>query len=160
MSNLLNEIGRYSAIFISLILLHAVLGKKASFPFGIIVGLTPVFIGIIVIIYDLALMVVVRMIFENSSRITWLERLRKKLFADHDKLRKSKWLKFCQNLGRLGVFIITAVPFSGGLWTGSILAHILNLQRKETYILVGLGSILGCAIFVVSFMGIVKLVNI
>lgn len=119
-------------------------------------GLSPVYIGIVVLISDFALMPFVRFLFNNSKRIGRLEKLRGKLFADERKMRSSKWLKRFQNMGKLGVVILVSVPGAGGVWSGTILSHILSLKRIEAYILVGLGSIIGCLIFVLSFQGIIK----
>ena len=142
--------------FITLICIQLILGKKASFPYGVLMGLSPIHIGIVALISDFSLMPFVRYLFENTKRVGWLEKLRKKLFADEKRLRESRWLRRFQNMGKLGVVILVSVPGGGGVWSGTILSHILDLKKLETYFLVGLGSVFGCLIFVLCFHGIIK----
>ncbi|NQS98107.1 MAG: small multi-drug export protein [candidate division Zixibacteria bacterium] len=141
---------------ITLIGVQLILGKKISFPYGVLMGLSPVYIGIVALASDFALMPFALLLSDNSKRIGWLEKLRRKLFADEKKVRESKWLKRFQNMGKVGVVLIVSIPGAGGVWTGAVLSHILNLKKLETYILLGLGSAIGCIIFILCFHGIMN----
>lgn len=139
--------------------IQLILGKKAAFPYGLIMGLSPLEIGVLVLINDVFLIVFVRSLFDRSMRIRWLGELQQKLLIDENKLRRSKWLRYFQNLGRLGVLVVVSTPFAGGVWSGSILAHILGLKKSDSYFLIGVGSVIGCAIFVLGFYGILTWVQ-
>jgi uncharacterized membrane protein len=147
---------RFVAIILTLLLIQAVFGKKASFPYGIVAGLSPFTIGIVVILWDYGLMVIIRKLFNDKLKWKWLDKMRAKLFEDQNKMKQSKWTNIILNLGKSGVILIVALPFAGGVWSGAIISHIMKLSKTESYLLIGLGSTIGCAIFVLSFIGIVN----
>lgn len=146
-------------VVVTLVIIQLILGKKASFPYGVLMGMSPVNIGVTVLITDIGLMFFAQALLENSLRLKWLKKLQQKIFISEDKLERSRWLRSFQNLGRLGVVIATSIPLSGGIWTGLLMSKVLGLGKAESYVLVALGSTFGCAIFVVSFLGIVYWVS-
>jgi uncharacterized membrane protein len=146
-------------VVVTLVFIQLILGKKASFPYGVLVGMSPVNIGVIVLIADIGLMFFAQALLENSLKLKWLKKLQQKIFISEDKLERSWWLRSFQNLGRLGVVVVTSIPLSGGLWTGLLMSKVLGLGKVESYALVALGSAFGCAVFVVSFLGIIYWVS-
>jgi len=146
-------------IIISLLGIQYVLGKKCSFPYGILMGLSPVFIGVLVLFSDFTLIPFALFMLEGSQKIPWLDRWRRRLLLNEERVRQSRRLRYAQRLGKLGIVAIVSIPLSGGVWTGVILSHLMGLKRFEEYVLIGLGSVIGCAIFVLSFIGIVHWVG-
>jgi len=63
-------------------------------------------------------------------------------------------------IGWLGPLVITAIPFGGGVWTGMSLARVMNLPGKQTQLAVGVGTVIGCLIFVLASLGILSLVDV
>lgn len=138
-------------VILTFLVLQFLFGKKASFPYGILVGIPLLDIGILVILSDFSLIFPARLIVSHSLHIKWLTLLQKKLFINEDKLERSWWLKFFQNFGRLGVVVAVSTPFAGGVWTGAVLGYALGLKDVESIILIALGAVIGCAVFVLAF---------
>lgn len=151
-----NVLIRLTVVVITLLGIQFVLGKKASFPYGILMGLPLYAIGLIVILSDLFLIYFTHVLITRTVRMKWLVILQRRAFIDGEKLRKSRWLRHFQNLGRLGVVVVVSTPLAGGVWTGSILSRILGLERMETFALIAIGSVIGCAIFVFGFQGLLS----
>ena len=154
------DAGNFVILYAALIIIHAILGKKAAFPYGVVMGISPWTIGLVVLIYDLGLMILVRAVFDGATgRLKILQNLQNKLFMSEERLKRSRWLRTFQNLGRAGVVIIVSTPCAGGVWSGAVLSHILKLERIESYWLMGIGSAIGALIFVLSFLGIIHWVG-
>ena len=65
------------------------------------------------------------------------------------RLGTSALLKRLTCLGPLGVVTITLLPLKGcGMWSGVLMAKLLNLPKPKSYPLLILGSILGCLLLV------------
>lgn len=78
-----------------------------------------------------------------------------------EQFEKSKLLKFTQSLGWIGVILVATMPtFGGGMWTAVLFAHILKLSRKQSYILLAIGSLISCIIFTLGIGFIFKLLHI
>jgi uncharacterized membrane protein len=64
-------------------------------------------------------------------------------------------LKRAQRLGRLGVMFVAAMPsLGGGMWSGVLLAHLLKLDKKRSYLLLSAGSLISCLVLALGFGGI------
>jgi len=136
------------------------LGKKVAFPVGLVMGLTAYEIGVIVILSDFLLMAVINHMFDLSfERFKWAIYLRKRSVQVQLHLEKRNWTAWLMNIGWLGPLAITTLPFAGGVWTGTSLARVMNLSKRQSNVSVGLGIILGCWIFVLAALGILSLVT-
>lgn len=61
-------------------------------------------------------------------------------------------LKRAQKLGSWGVAVVAAMPsLGGGMWSGVLLAHLLKLNKRKSYIFLGLGSLLSCMLLALGF---------
>ena len=65
-------------------------------------------------------------------------------------------MRFIKPWGKIGVLAIATFPFSGGVWTGIALCHLLKLRYKESFVLLSIGTFLGCLLFVLGVEGIIK----
>jgi uncharacterized membrane protein len=145
-------------IILGLIITQLLLGKKGAFPYGIVCGLNLYLIAGIVIITDLVLMVFLEeMMTITRQRIKFFDIIHSKLKKWQNYLENSTLGKKILPIGKAGTLILTATPFSGGVWTGLAVSRILTLRSNETLWLVGSGSIIGCAIFLLAAMGLVQL---
>lgn len=145
---------------ISIVLAQFLFGKKAAFPLGLIFGYTAYSVALIVIICDLGLMFVVYQIFSASvAKLKWIRHLRLRFESVQMWLAEGRWTRKLMPVGWLGVVAVTATPFAGGVWTGIALSRTLAMNAKQTYWAVGLGSVIGCAIFLFAALGVMHLVH-
>ena len=148
------------AIF-SVLIAQYTLGKKVAFPLGLVIGLSVYEIGIVVVLSEFVLMVVINHIFDLSfEKFKWAMYLRNRSERIQTHLNKGKWTARLMRIGWLGPLAITALPFSGGVWTGTSLARVMNLSNRQTLWAVGVGAVLGCLIFVLASLGILNMVEI
>lgn len=118
-------------------------------------------IGLIVILSDFILMAFINHIFDLSfEKFKWANYLRERSERIQIRMGQRKWTAALMSIGWLGPFIITSVPFAGGVWTGISLARVMNLSKRQTQLAVGFGVIIGCLVFVLAALGILSLVDI
>ncbi|MBW1864191.1 MAG: small multi-drug export protein [Deltaproteobacteria bacterium] len=80
----------------------------------------------------------------NSAMIRKLSVRRKQKEAKRQKTRLFQWV---QTWGTPGVIVITILPLKGcGMLSGFILSKLLQLPKTRVYLLLILGSIVGCGI--------------
>ncbi len=143
----------------SLIITQYTLGKKAIYPVGLAYGYSLWFLTIFVTISDIILIpFAYRVLHISRSNIKLLNILHQKLLKKKEKLEKGKYFHLFYNFGKLAIVGITATPFSGGVWTGTILSNVLHLEFKQTFLLVSIGSAIGAMIFYLSFTGILSII--
>ena len=137
------------------------LGKKVSFPLGLVLGVEAYEIGIIVVLSEFVLMAIINHIFNLSfENFKWALYLRERSERIQAHLKQRTWTARLIQIGWLGPLIITAVPFAGGVWTGISLSQVMNLSNRQTLLSVGVGAILGSLIFVLASLGILSIVDI
>ena len=80
----------------------------------------------------------------NSAFIRKLSARRKQKEAKRQKTRFFQWV---QVWGTPGVIVITMLPLKGcGMLSGFILSKLLRIPKTRVYLLLVLGSIIGCGI--------------
>jgi uncharacterized membrane protein len=80
----------------------------------------------------------------NSAMIRKLSARRKQKEAKRQKTHLFQWV---QTWGAPGVIVITILPLKGcGMLSGFILSKLLQLSKTRVYLLLILGSIIGCGI--------------
>ena len=146
---------------LSIVVAQFLLGKKAAFPLGLVLGYSAYDVALIVIICDLSLMWVVYEIFVVSvSKLRWAKYVRNRFESAQKWLATGRWTRKLIPVGWLGVVAVTATPFAGGVWTGVALSRTLAMTQKQTLWAVGLGSVIGCGIFLFAALGVMHLVNL
>lgn len=146
-------------ILLTLIAIQFTLGKKGAFPYGVIVGLSPVLIGVIVVLCDFALIPFAYWLIRGTRRIGWLERKRRKLELSEEKMRRRPLLQTLRKAQFFSVAAVTATPFAGGVWTGAVLSHLFGFKAPQAYLSIAIGAVVGGAVFVLSFLGLVHWVG-
>jgi uncharacterized membrane protein len=145
-------------IILGLVITQLIFGKKGAFPYGIVLGLDLYLISGVVIATDLILMILLDgMLHLSRQRFQILHLIHLKLQKWQNNLENSALGKRILPIGKVGTLILTATPFSGGVWTGMAVSRILTLQHHETFWLVGIGSVVGCGIFLLAALGLVQL---
>ncbi len=118
-------------------------------------------ITVIVLICEFVLMAFVHCLFDLSfRRFRWANYLNERLEKMQIHLKQGKWTSRLLQIGWLGPLFITALPFSGGVWTGMALSHVMTFSNRQTLWSVGAGAILGCLIFLLAALGILTIVEI
>ena len=136
-----------------------ILGRKAAFPYGLIAGFSPFLIGIVALVCDLILALLVRMLIDGSMRNLLLRKQWERISRNRQRQMQSKSLGWLLNLGKTGVLISMALPFTGGVYTASALGMILGLKRGETFRCIILGSIAGSVLFICSSFGFLQILR-
>lgn len=149
-----NVIINYSILIVTQFLL----GKKGSFVYALLFNMNLYIVSIVIIISDIILMFLVGGLFKITVKhvfpFTLLQRNAK---TRESRIKESKLTAKVLKFGRLGPMIITAIPFSGGVWSGILVSKILKLSNKETYWQVSVGSVIGCLIFLLAALGFIEI---
>lgn len=143
----------------TLVGVQIIIGKKASFPYGILMGLSPLTIGIIVLFSDLGTIPLLQFLLSSSQKIRWVETWRQKLIQRQGRWEQQRWFQSVKRMQNWGVTAVVAVPLLGGINTGAIMSHLLNLKKFEAFVFMGLGAAVGSAIFVLGAYGILALTS-
>ena len=145
--------------FVALSVIHFVVGKKFSFPLGVLSGYSPLAIGIIATVCDVLLIIVLMYVFEIAGDIKFIRRMKERRKAKSERRRGSKRFQLFKNMGRVGIVLVLIIPFTGGVYSAALIQNILKIRRWEGIGLALLGMLIGNAIFVLSFLGVLKLMN-
>lgn len=137
------------------------LGRRGSYPYGLLVHFNLVKITVLVVLSDMIQTVVLLNFFEYSfERIpllknfkNWLETRKKKV---ESKKKSPRWFKKWQGLG---IILVAALPYGGGALSGSILAVSLKMRKMKAYIFIIFGCIIGSLLFYLGFAGIILILK-
>ena len=87
--------------------------------------------------------------FYNRISRKFLKKFQKKVY---------KFEKRYKTIGFLALILFVAIPLPGtGVWTGSLLAWILNLNRKKSIISISLGVIIAGILVLIGTLGFINL---
>ena len=151
MGDLLDQVWK----IIVLILTHFALGRRGSYPYGLLVNFSLVKITVLVLISDMFLTVGLLHLFELSfEKVGFLRKLKSRLNKKEKKeSQKSFWGKV-KKWGGPGIIIIAALPYGGGALTGSILASSMKMEKKRAFLFITIGCIIGAILFYLACTGI------
>jgi len=134
-------------ILISFFFIHIGLGRKISIPYAIALGFNEYYILIFAVLLDVLQIPIFIYIYTHTSKIPLIRRLKSMIEKRSENLEESKIMKWAKNFGKLGTLMLSAMPFQGGgMWSGVLMAFVLKLERIQMYLLLTIGSILGCSI--------------
>ena len=141
-----------------LIITQFTLGKKGAFLYALLLKMNLYMVSVVIIISDIFLMVLLGRLFQaTANRVFPFTILQRKVVSVEQKLKESNLAEKIIKIGKVGILIITAVPFMGGVWSGMALSKIIQLDNKQAYWLTGIGTIIGCAIFLLAAKGFINL---
>jgi uncharacterized membrane protein len=129
-------------------LLYVFFSRAVSIPAALALHLRISIVFLAVFGLDLLQIPLFFRLYEKGvPKIPLLNVLMKRL-PTKEHFENSKLGKLAQSLGGIGVMLVAALPtFGGGMWTAVLFAHILKLNRKQSYILLAIGSFVSCVIF-------------
>lgn len=131
------------------------LGKRGSYPYGLMVGFGLSKIMVLVIVNDIIQTFLLLNFFDYFSRkIAWLRRKREKSKTPKREGVCKKLLKTLKQWGALGIMVVAALPYGGGALTGSMLAMSVRMEKGRAFCFIVAGCILGAVLFYFGFTGI------
>jgi uncharacterized membrane protein len=136
------------------------LGRRGSYPYGLLIKFSLVKISLIVIISDIFLTLLLLNLLDLAvEKIGWLRRWKIRLDSKKNKGRKgSLWGKI-KRYGTPGLVLAAALPYGGGALTGSIMAFSMKLDKRRAFIFIMAGCIIGTILFHLGFLGILALIK-
>lgn len=154
-SPLIKEIGK----ILSFIGVQYTLGRRGSYPYGLLIHFTLIKITLIVVISDMIQTVFLLNFLDRV--LGFLKRLRSRLRRNPDAASRpeSRTRERFKRYGPIGVFLVATLPYAGGALSGSILACSLKMDKRRAFLLITAGCIIGSIIFHLGFTGILALVH-
>lgn len=135
--------------------IQCLLGKRGSYPYGLMVGFGLYQITLLVIANDIIQTLLLLNSFEYlSGRIAWMNKRRYTCEPEKQEASGKKWRKKLEKWGAPGLIAVAALPYGGGALTGSILAISMRLEKRRAFWFIIAGCIIGSLIFYFGFIGI------
>jgi len=129
----------------SFVILHGLGGRTASIIAARLAGFDMALYLPLAIFLDMIQVPLLFFLYEETGeRISFLRRLKDRAERQKERLANSRVYKKLVLLGQLGVVLMTLLPIKGGgMWSGAFLAHLIQMQRSRSYLLLFAGSLLG-----------------
>ena len=79
-------------------------------------------------------------------------------YSNHLEIKKKKLKKQIDNYGYIALAVFVGIPLPmTGAWSGCLIAWLLNLDRKKSYISIALGVLMAGIIVLLATLGIISL---
>ena len=127
---------------------------RGSIPYGLSVGLNPIAVFFISIIFNIIAIAVLFLILKIS-------RIREFVFRFFNIEKKVKeWKKKFEKYEELGLafFVGIPLPITGG-YTGTLIAYFLELDLKKSLFYISIGIVIAAVIVSLASEGVLSLVN-
>lgn len=130
------------------ILLHTLGGRAASVVTARLMGLNMTLYIPLAVLLDMIQVPIFFALYGVSDRTIFSPQVvGERLQRRREKWANSRILKRFLPWGPLGVVIMTLLPVKGGgMWSGTLLAHLLKVDRRRSYMLLLVGSLIGAAL--------------
>jgi len=130
---------------------------KGAIPIGIALGMTPLHASFLAFLGSMIpvplILFTVRPIFSYLKKTKTFKKTINKLI--HKSMNKSGNIK---KYGYLGLFIFVAIPLPGtGVWTGSLIASLIDLRFKYAFPTIFLGNLVASLIIMSLSFGMINL---
>jgi len=146
-----------NVVIFTFIIIHLTLGRKVSIPYGLALGLNVYLIlGLALVLDTIFTSLIYFLSQEAVVKLKLLKRIKEKIISLHSKLinSKSRLMHFFSHLGKTGIVLANAIPFTGGINVSIPLIHALNLSKGEGFFLLFVGNLLGCLFITLGAKGI------
>ncbi len=152
-------------IKVFLLALTPVFETRASIPFGIVVANLPILEVLLISIIGnlipapfllLGLSALERWALSGDHGIrNFIAMIYRKLLFN---IRR-RGEKYIERYGLMGLAIFVAIPLPGsGVWTGSLLSHILGLKPQRSIIAIVVGSLIAACLILAGTLGVISLI--
>lgn len=144
---------KFWLFILSFLILYIAGGRKIAVPYGVAFPNNLFQTIILTTMFDFLQIPLFYFIYRKSDKGLGIL---KKLKFVHKK-RKPKIFRWAKKFGVAGVFILAALPsFGGGIWTSVLLAFLLRIDKKVSYLLIMLGSLIGITFLAFLSHGIIQ----
>lgn len=145
-------------IIVFIISLCPILELRGGLLAASLLGVNPVsayiisFIGNIIPVPFILLFISKILDFMEDCKVKWMNKLALWVRKKADKHKGS-----IEKYGYLGLFFFVGIPIPGtGAWTGCLIASLLNLDRKKSFLATLLGLIMASVIMMLLSYGLLK----
>lgn len=146
--------GKYILIF--LISLLPILELRGGLIAAILLGLPMWTSALVCIVANILIIPFVLFLMEYVIKLLSHIKIFKKFF-DWWERKALKKKEILEKYGYLGVMLFVAVPLPGsGAWTGCLLAVLLNLDKKKSFVAALAGVLIAAVIMLIFSYGILK----
>lgn len=156
---------------LALIITHTLASRLISIPIAVAMFVKWYIAVIFIFAMDVVQIPLFYYLYERPQKIKfitarlrlWRRRMdhvfKKKRIIREDRNWQALVLKRAQRFGQWGILLVSAMPsLGGGMWTGVLLAHLLKMDKKRSYLLLAAGSLTSCLVLALGFGGIKTLV--
>jgi len=135
------------------------LGRRGSFPYGILLDFSLLKICAVVVFSDIIQTILLINILPPAIRkVRELEKVKNYL----EKKRKNsegKFKRYIKKYGTSALLLISALPYGGGALTGSVVAISLKISKIKAFALIITGCVIGTFIFYLIFTGLITIIR-
>ena len=122
-------------------------GRPIALISAQLLGHQPAFLFPVAVLLDTIQLPFFYHLYGSISNSSLMQKLYQRGRKKEQAKRSSKLFRWLQAFGSSGVILIATLPLKGcGMLSGFILSKILRLPKTQGYLLLIVGSILGCAI--------------
>ena len=153
---------------LALIITHIVASRLISIPIAVAMFVKWYIAVLFIFTMDIVQVPLFYYLYERPQKIRfitarwrlWQQKwhrtgIKKKTIIREDRNWQALVLKRAQRFGQWGVMLVAAMPsLGGGMWTGVLLAHLLKIDKKRSYLLLSAGSLMSCLVLALGFGGI------
>jgi len=141
------------------------LETRASIPYGVMVDLPVLEVVVVSLIGNLlpapfllwGLSSLERWALESDDR--WLKRVAASIYVNLLFRVRRRGEKYINRYGLLGLALFVAVPLPGsGVWTGSLLAHVVGLRPKGSLVAIAIGALIAALLISAGTLGLLVLI--
>lgn len=165
MSSIINNITQFFRTFFSPELTVAIVSMipfielRGAIPIGVAMGL-PIKTAIIISLIGstipaILIIYLIGYVFDILRHIQFMDRLITKINVKTLSKREQ-----IEKFGYIGLILFVGIPLPGtGAWSGSLLAHLLNLDKKKSILSIALGNMVAAIIISTLSYGIFKFIR-
>ena len=148
---------KFNLVILTFIVTHLILGRKVSIPYGVVSGLNVYLVLGFALVLDTIFTNLIYFLSQGAVlKLKFLRKAKEKIISLQDRLTNSNSRIACffNHLGKTGIVLATAIPFTGGINISIPLAHALNLSKRESLLLLLAGNFLGCLFVALGIKGV------
>ena len=148
---------KFKLVIFAFMVIHLSLGRKASIPYGVALGLNVYLVlGLALVLDTILTSLIYFLSHEAVLKLKFLRKAKEKVTSLQDRLisSNSRLIHFFTHLGKAGIVLANVIPFTGGINVSIPLTHALNLSKGESLFLLFMGNFLGCLFITLGAKGV------
>jgi len=131
------------------------LGRRGSYPYGLLINYSLVHIGILVLLCDaIQTLTLLTLLSQICQRVPWLRKRFEKKRLKRNNLPESSWRNHLYRHRFTTMILISALPYGGGSLSGSFFALSTDSPKLKSFICIITGCSLGTLLYHAVFAGL------